>query len=68
MHGNILDVVLSNFDLPDEPSVIEKLPVGLSSDHYIILISLPVNTHTSYCINTPNMYFDYSKANWIGMH
>ena len=32
VNGNILDVVLSNFDLPDEPSVIGKLPVGLLSD------------------------------------
>ena len=51
MHGNILDVVLSNFDLSNEPIITKKLLVDLSSDYYIILIkthTIVSNTHNNY--------------------
>ena len=38
--GNILDIVLSNFDLSDGPTIIDKLPVGLSSDPIILFQSI----------------------------
>ena len=67
VHGNILDVVLSNFDLSDGPNIIDKLPLGLSSDHHIICFSISdiARTHT---VSTPKVLLDYSKANWNGMN
>ena len=42
-------------------------PVLLGNYQLVFYLFLPVNTHTTVS-NTPNMYFDYSKANWIGMN
>ena len=67
VHGNILDVVLSNFDLSDGPNIIDKLPLGLSSDHHIICFSISdiARTHT---VSAPKVLFDYSKADWNSMN
>lgn len=43
LNGNILDVVLSNCDLVDEPRIFDKLPVGLSSDLYALENCFPKN-------------------------
>ena len=67
VNGNILDVVLSNFDLSDGPTIIDKLPVGLSSDHYIICFSISALART-HILSTPKVFFDYSKADWNGMN
>ena len=67
VHGNILDVVLSNFDLSDGPNIIDKLPLGLSSDHHIICFSISDIAHT-HTVSTPKVLLDYSKADWNGMN
>ena len=67
INGNILDVVLSNFDLSDGPTIIDKLPIGLSSDHYIICFSILALART-HILSTPKVFFDYSKGDWDGMN
>ena len=57
VNGNILDVVLSNFDLSDGPTIIDKLPTGLSSDHFIICFSISALAHT-HILSTPKVFFD----------
>ena len=65
LNGNILDVVLSNCDLVDEPRIIDKLvPVGLSSDHYMIHFAIPAKAHVT-APTTSKVFFKYSKADRI---
>jgi len=64
--GNILDVVLTNFDI-DQVVVLDSHPPNLVSDHYIVSfkISRRVNTvepRVSY------VTYDYSKADWVGLY
>ena len=64
--GNILDVILTNFDI-DQPTVLDSCPPGLSSDHFMVTFNVSkwantVEPHVSY------LTYDYSKADWEGLY
>ena len=67
LHSNILDAVLSNGGLVDRPTLVDKLPVGLSSDHYMIHFAIPAKLHIT-APTTSKVFFKYSKAYWISMN
>ena len=60
--GNTLDVVLANFDDLCHIGTYKDLPAGLTSDHYIIILSIEQSIHKRAKINT--VKFDYNHANW----
>ena len=64
--GNILDVILTNFDI-DQPTVLDSCPPGLSSDHFMVTFNVSkwantVEPHVSY------LTYDYYKADWEGLY
>ena len=65
--GNILDVILTNYDCIDNILVSTTLPYGLSSDHYLINFSLKFIHKENLLPYHPESVFDYSHADWDGL-
>lgn len=67
VEGNILDIVLTNFDILDnEASVQSSLPPGLTSDHFLVLFTVPSYAQ-SHSASIPQQTYNYTKADWEGM-
>ena len=67
--GNILDVILTNYDYCQSIGIQSDLPRGLSSDHYIISFYFqPPAQHRNLAADSPKHIYNYSKANWEGMN
>ena len=65
--GNILDVILTNYDYCQNIGKQSDLPRGLSSDHYIISFYFqPPEQHHNLAADSPKHMYNYSKANWEG--
>ena len=69
VNGNILDVVLSNFDLSDGSTILSTsyLLDFHQTISYIICFSVLALART-HILSTPKTFFDYSKADWNGMN
>ena len=62
--GNILDVILTNTSITNDIQFITTLPCGLSSDHYLIHLTLQLDQPSTVPHKVHLSIYDYSKANW----
>ena len=62
--GNILDAVLTNTSITNDIQFITTLPCGLSSDHYLIHLTLLLDQPSTVPHKVHLSVYDYSKANW----
>ena len=66
--GNILDLVITtNDELVQDIVIHHDFPPGLSSDHFIITLRVPVS-HVNRVRSPHQSFFNYSKANWEEMN
>jgi hypothetical protein len=64
IHGNILDLVLTN--LPDTISHVVKSSLYFDSDHF--LLEFNINTTTKRVRSRPREIFNYKKANFVNIN